>query len=366
MKIAIAVPDITFKGGAEQVARNIGVALRPVADVIILSAFSSKATSKTEVEETEEGLKVCHLGLQRPRSALDKIAMRLRLSSHVRRALPDVDIIIGNNFYRYWALPPLFGRPICVEVQHLRYEEERPSYLRLLLRDSLYRWLNRVVVLTERDRDMFESHRVTNTRVLPNAVDIPAQDFAAVQRPKAVIAVGRLTEQKNFGALIETWANVSPKMPNWSLIIYGEGEQRDMLERLVDEKGLRASVTIAGHLSDRGEIYTSGSIFCSVSRYEGFHLALFEAASYGLPLVSYDCTSGPREIFNLGDVGRLVPVDDRLGLAQALVELANDRATRDQCGREARRLVEAFSFEKFNARWRQFATSLLTTRRKAS
>ncbi|KND60415.1 hypothetical protein BVER_03869c [Candidatus Burkholderia verschuerenii] len=211
MNVAIAVPDIRFRGGAEQVARDIGVALRLLGEVVIVSAFSNR----TESGQTPEGLTICHLGLERPKSALDKIAMRLRLSSHVRRAVPDADIIIGNNFYRYWALPPLMrSRALCIEVQHLCYEEERPSYLRLLLRNLLYRWLNGVAVLTERDREMFARHRVTNTSVLPNAVNIPAEDFSNVQRPNAIIAVGRLTAQKNFAALIEAWASVAPRLPD--------------------------------------------------------------------------------------------------------------------------------------------------------
>jgi glycosyltransferase involved in cell wall biosynthesis len=363
MKIIVAVPDITFNGGAEQVARDIGTALLAVGDVVIVSAFSHPAErvpSKAGNRWKEGGIGVVHLGLSRPRSVLGKIFTRLTLMRSLRRAVPDADIVVGNNFFRYFALP-LSRQVVCVEVQHLCYEEERPRPFHLMLRNLLYRWLDNVVVLTERDRSVFASHRVTNTSVLYNAVHLPPTVSDAALRPKVVIAVGRLTAQKNFSTLIEVWATIAHRLADWSLVIYGEGEERNMLQALIEEKGLAGRVSLAGYRHDKREIYESGAMLCSVSRYEGFGLSLYEAAAHGLPVVAFDCPSGPRELLSMGDIGRLVPLDDRRRLGEALIEMAEDGALREQCARNARQVARAFSFEAFAFRWRQHVERLTHT-----
>ncbi len=355
MKIIVAVPDITFNGGAEQVARDICAALLAMGDVVIVSAFShssQRVASNGGDRGKDASLNVVHLGLRRPGSPLGKVLTRLTLMRSLRRAVPDADIVVGNNFFRYFALP-LSRRMVCVEVQHLCYEEERPRPFHLMLRNLLYRWLDNIVVLTERDRSMFASHRVTNTSVLYNSVHLPKTVSESSARPKVVVAVGRLTAQKNFAALIEVWASVAPRLAGWSLVIYGEGEERDMLQAMIDAKGLAGRVSLAGFRGDKREIYESGSLLCSVSRYEGFPLSLCEAAAHGLPIVAFDCPSGPRELLSMGEIGRLVALDDRTGLGQALIEMAEDGALREKCASNARLVARAFSFDAFAYRWRQ-------------
>jgi glycosyltransferase involved in cell wall biosynthesis len=365
MKIIVAVPDITFNGGAEQVARDIGAALLELGEVVIVSAFShARDRGASDTYECRSGgrVAVAHLGMGRPRNALDKIMLRLTLMSKVMRAVPDADIVIGNNFFRYFALRPLSMRPVCVEVQHLCYEEERPRRVQLSMRNALYKRLHNVVVLTERDRALFARHGVKNTSVLYNAVHLPQAVGDPIARPKVVVAVGRLTPQKNFAALIEVWADVATRLADWSLVIYGEGEQRDMLQALIEAKGLTRRVTLAGFRGDKREIYESGSLLCSVSRYEGFPLSLCEAAAYGLPVVAFDCPSGPRELLSMGDLGRLVTLDDKAGLARALVELAEDEALRLRCSRNARLAARVFAFDAFAFRWRQHVERLVRER----
>jgi glycosyltransferase involved in cell wall biosynthesis len=355
MKIIVAVPDITFHGGAEQVAQDIGAALLGMGDVVIVSAFShaSKQGASNALDRRKEGLlDVVHLGLRRPRSVLGKVFTRLTLMRSLRRAIPDADIVIGNNFFRYFALP-LSRRVICVEVQHLCYEEERPRPLHLMLRNALYRWLDNIVVLTERDRMEFARHGVKNTSVLYNAVHVPGTVRDATARSKVVVAVGRLTAQKNFATLIEVWATVAHRLRNWSLVIYGEGEERDSLQALIDDKRLAGCVSLAGFHEDKHAIYESGALLCSVSRYEGFGLSLYEAAAHGLPVVAFDCPTGPRELLSMGELGRLVPLDDRAGLRDALIEMAEDGELRERCARNARQVARAFSFDAFAERWRQ-------------
>ncbi|CAE6728642.1 UDP-N-acetylglucosamine--peptide N-acetylglucosaminyltransferase GtfA subunit [Paraburkholderia nemoris] len=352
MKIVIAVPDIGFKGGAEQVALDTATALSKFHDVTILSLFSSGHDSRLM-----NGVDVVHLNIYRPISILEKIRTRLRISNFIRHELNDVDVLIGNNFFRYWAFPPFVGGSICVEVQHLRYEEDRHHWLRMFLRNWLYRWLDGVVVLTERDRALFIKNNVADVSVIYNMVPF-SEKINNRMRPKIVVAVGRLSAQKNFGELIEAWVGVREKLNDWNLVIYGEGEQRPFLEALILEKGLRECVFIPGYRENKSAMYASGSIFCSVSKYEGFSLAACEAAAHGTPIVSFDYSSGPAELYAMGAVAKLVPSGDRRLLAMALCELAENDELRQQCGERAQSAAQVFSAEAFAKRWLQYVERL--------
>lgn len=357
MKIIVAVPDIGFKGGAEQVALDIATALSGCHDVAVLSLFSSEHDLRLT-----KGVDVVHLNLRRPVSVFEKIRTRLNISDFIRHELKDIDALIGNNFFRYWALPPLVGGPICIEVQHLRYEEDRHKSLRMFLRNWLYRWLDGIVVLTERDRELFIRNNVDNVSVIYNMVSCSEKIFNQ-SRPKVVIAVGRLSAQKNFGELVETWVSVRDKLKDWSLIIYGEGEQRPLLETLILEKGLRECVFLPGYRENKSEIYSSGSIFCSVSKYEGFSLAVCEAAAHGTPIVSFDYSSGPAELYAMGAVAKLVPSGDRRQLAMALCELAENDELRQRCGERAQSAAHVFSTEAFAKRWLHYVERLGTSKK---
>ncbi|NML96700.1 glycosyltransferase family 4 protein [Paraburkholderia sp. RP-4-7] len=352
MKIVIGIPDIGFKGGAEQVALDIATALSKCHDVTVLSLFSSGHDLRLI-----NGVDVVHLNLYRPVSVFEKIRTRLGISNFIRHELKGVDILIGNNFFRYWALPPLVDGPICVEVQHLRYEEDRHKSLRMFLRNWLYRWLDGVVVLTERDRALFIRNNVTDVSVIYNMVPF-YEKVIYRSRPKIVIAVGRLSAQKNFSELIEAWVGVREKLKDWSLIIYGEGEQRPLLEALILQKGLRECVFLPGYRENKSGMYASGAIFCSVSKYEGFSLAACEAAAHGTPIVSFDYSSGPAELYAMGAVAKLVPSGDRRLLAIALCELAENDELRQQCGERAQSAAQVFSAEAFAKRWLQYVEQL--------
>ncbi|CAB3646028.1 UDP-N-acetylglucosamine--peptide N-acetylglucosaminyltransferase GtfA subunit [Paraburkholderia sediminicola] len=352
MRIVIAVPDIGFKGGAEQVALDTATALAKFHDVTILSLFSSGHDSRFV-----NGVDVVHLNIYRPISILEKIRTRLRISNFIRHELKDIDVLIGNNFFRYWAFPSFVGGPICVEVQHLRYEEDRHHWLRMFLRNWLYRWLDGVVVLTERDRALFIKNNVADVSVIYNMVPFSEKSIDRV-RPKIVVAVGRLSAQKNFGELIEAWVGVREKLSDWNLVIYGEGEQRPFLEALILEKGLRECVFLPGYRENKSGMYASGSIFCSVSKYEGFSLAACEAAAHGTPIVSFDYSSGPAELYAMGAVAKLVPSGDRRLLATALCELAENDELRQKCGERAQSAAQIFSAEAFAKRWLQYVERL--------
>ena len=132
-----------------------------------------------------------------------------------------------------------------------------------------------------------------------------------------ILATGRLTDQKKFSTLIEAFAILRAQR-ECRLAILGEGELRASLEALVAERGLAPDVLLPGFVANPFAWMRQASLFVLSSAWEGLPTVLIEAMACGVPVVTTDCPSGPREILEDGRWGRLVPVGDASALAIAI------------------------------------------------
>jgi glycosyltransferase involved in cell wall biosynthesis len=142
--------------------------------------------------------------------------------------------------------------------------------------------------------------------------------------PPVILAAGRLTAQKDFSTLMRAFALVRQGHAA-RLLILGEGEERRALEALAEQLGLEKDTSLAGFVANPYPYMTRASIFVLSSCWEGLPGVLIEALYCGLPLVSTDCPSGPREILADGRYGRLIPVGDAKALARAIHMTLRDR-----------------------------------------
>jgi glycosyltransferase involved in cell wall biosynthesis len=136
-------------------------------------------------------------------------------------------------------------------------------------------------------------------------------------QPPVVLAVGRLTKQKDFPTLIRAIAQVR-KTRQVRLIILGEGPDRNVLEALVNGLGLEDDILMPGFVDNPYAFMSRASVFVLSSLWEGLPTVLIEALYCGRPIISTDCPSGPREILANGRYGRLIPLADIKALAQAI------------------------------------------------
>jgi len=152
--------------------------------------------------------------------------------------------------------------------------------------------------------------------------------------PPVVLGVGRLVSQKQFTDLISAFALLCETLDS-RLIILGEGPLRSNLERQVRRLGLEAKVSLPGFVDNPYSFMSRAALFVLSSEYEGLPNALIQAMACGAPIVSTDCPSGPSEILEDGKWGRLVPVGDIRGLANAMAETLNERMHPDVSSRAA-------------------------------
>ncbi len=140
----------------------------------------------------------------------------------------------------------------------------------------------------------------------------------ALGEPPVVLSVGRLTEAKDYPTLIQAFALVRKECPA-RLMILGEGEDRPKLEILVRKLGLEEDVALPGFVENPYKYMKRAAVFVLSSKWEGLPTVLIEALALGTPVVSTDCPSGPVEILQDGEFGKLISVGDVKGLARAIL-----------------------------------------------
>ncbi len=223
---------------------------------------------------------------------------------------PDVCVSLCGPEVRI--LPAVAGGRPCVAEYHFSHDKFYRKYGGIFLYP--YAWLRThileravseydcMVTLTEHDLPIWKRHCRRVERIF-NPVTTPPGQVSRLAE-KRMIAVGRLEDQKNFKDLVSAWSIVAERCPDWRLEIFGEGKLEHALRSQIARLGLTGSVILRGVVKDIASEYSNSSALLMTSLHEGFPLALVEASSFGLPLISYDCPTGPSEIIvDAGDGG---------------------------------------------------------------
>ena len=224
--------------------------------------------------------------------------------------------------------------------------------------DFLVRRFDKFVVLTHEDRNYWG--KLPNIEVIPNAAKNMSGHFSDVSAHR-VIAVGRLDYQKGFDRLIQAWSLVQAdgRFADWQLDIFGQGEWKDMLQQMIDSRGLEGTVHINRPTNSIGDEYAKSSLIVMTSNYEGFGMVLVEAMACGVPAVSFDCKCGPRDIIRHGENGLLVKDGDIRGLAEAMMKVMGDDAYRKRLSGAALNVVSTYSEEAVMGQWTRLFASLV-------
>jgi len=184
----------------------------------------------------------------------------------------------------------------------------------------------RITCSTEAANDLAKLGRIRRDRieVITNPIEPPERIAATPEVERMwgdasprLVTVGSLKDQKNHALLLRAFAELGD-LPNARLMIVGEGVLRPRLEAQAEQLGIAGRVLFPGFFLDPWPFLASADMFVLSSDYEGFPLVLAEAMYAGLRVVSTDCISGPAELTDNGQYGRLVPCGDPLALAEAI------------------------------------------------
>lgn len=223
--------------------------------------------------------------------------------------------------------------------------------------ERIVRRFDKFVVLTNEDKGYWGG--LPNIEVIPNAAIHVSKNYSEVKN-KRVIAVGRLDYQKGFDRLIQAWKLVqhTGRFSDWKLDIFGQGEWREMLQQMIDKQGLQNTVKINPPTNAILNEYVHSSLLVMSSNYEGFGMVLVEAMSCGVPVISFDCKCGPKDIIQPGINGLLVPNGDIQALAYAMMVMMSDEAYRKMLSLNARKVVDTYSEQAVMSQWIRLFTSI--------
>ncbi len=228
------------------------------------------------------------------------------------------------------------------------------------LRDRTYSRAKAVVVQTEAVRQLVAPVAGNAlVEVIPNCV-WPANEGCSSGRLELatdrhwLATVGRFDEQKGFDLLLDAFALIANRHPDWNLVVVGDGPQRGELESQIAAHQLTGRVILAGWIENPWPALSElADAYALPSRCEGFPNALLEAMAAGLCPVAFDCQSGPAEIIRDGENGLLVPNGDVTALAESLSRILGDDVLRSRLASEARKVRERFSVERYFEQWNE-------------
>lgn len=359
MKILVLVDDLHGAGGLERSLAYKVAAWAQAGHQLVVITLADRGP---DFYALSKGTQRECLGIAYRRDvslhSLGNLRQAARHFLGLRRALrkhrPDVVIHSGFGF-DFFFLPLLASRRVFLvkENHSSRFSPiDAPQSFGARIKKRLRFWME-----TRYDAAVFLSHEEAGLSGLKNCVVIPngmpEARHPLAGRKKQVIAAGRVCSVKGFDRLVQAWALAGPRLDGWQLLIFGDGEQGDIdsLRGLVAEHSLAHSVQLLPATPDILGHIAESSLFAMTSRSECFPMVLLEAMQLGVPVVAFDCPTGPRNIVIDGKTGSLVQDGDLAAFAETLVTLAMDSEAAARMGQNARLESSRYAMSRVAAQW---------------
>lgn len=359
MKVSIFVNSLSG-GGAERVACNLaGFLVGRGHKVDLLTVSNSGAAYGLDPG-------VNHVALEKGRrirfAPLRRIGKLLRLREYIKKTDTDAYLVMLLPTIRsllYFKKLIRVSVIIAERCDPASYPAPEQKFLVPCAQKA-----DAVVFQTADAQAWYGKAAEGKSRVIPNAINPEfIKEPYTGERRKVIVAIGRLTDQKNFSLLLHAFAAVADKFPDYSLAIFGNGPSLAAHKALAESLGIGERTKFPGFVTDIGEKILDASLFVLSSDYEGMPNALMEAMALGLPCISTDCPAGgPRYLIQDGENGLLVPVGDRDALAAAMEKVLSDKELAQRLGGNARDICGRLSAEKIYGQWEEFIRHMVKTR----
>jgi len=372
MKIVFIIDQVYLHGGIERVLsiKANYLAMNENNDVHIITTEQKDKESCYFFEDTIAFYDL-NVNYNRRKSYFHPVNLKKvpghikRLKSKIKKINPEVVVVCSHSTDTYFI--PFINKKIP-KVKEFHYSKsielvhrENPRNLQkkyfLKFADFVERKYDKLVVLNKDEVGYYKSN---NTTVIPNPLTFYPKTISALSN-KVVIAAGRIAQVKGYDLLIDIWSIFFQKNKDWQLHIYGEGEPDyvQMLKNKIKGYGLQEVVVLKGSTDKIQEKMLASSIFAMSSHNECFPLVLLEAQACGLPIVSFDCPNGPRNIIN-EENGILIPIYNNAVFADQLQILIDDDERLKEMGKKARENAAKYKLDEVMNLWEKMFTEIKT------
>ena len=361
--VCLTITNFANRGGEERMCATLANALAKEGYHVIIVSTDKPSSQQVQFAVSPE-IKCYFLKSNRVEGKLSRMALtknlwlqkyKMILKRHKIQVVIDVDV--HNTL--------VTSKVVCkedvriVSWHHFNYDRFLAWSTRQALHDCFCNKVNKLVVLTKSDQQSFVEREGIDASLVsqiynPSPVEVDAE---CTHTAKKVLAIGRLQEQKGFDMLLQSWARVEQAKADWTLEIVGDGFQKEELEGIISKLGLR-HVVISPFTSEIKKKYQEASIYVLSSRYEGFALVLLEAMAMSLPIVSFDCHTGPSELIENGRNGFIVPPLDTDALADKLIQLINDGELRQSMSHRSYEMSAQYRMKNILPQWIQLLESI--------
>lgn len=347
-KIAYIVCNISKVGGTERAVINIANTLSdyPEYEVTIISMYSGKQDQAGMW--LSEDVKILHLGLSNSKQQLLFSYVRfLKLMRSIDKK-DEFDVVIGTTHAMNSLLSICVNRSKVVACEHTIYEA--CPFLSRVIRRIAYSRMDAVVLLTNSEAEKYSFVSPQKKYVIPNALSFEIEIPSTLDN-KIIVAAGRLSPVKRYDLLIDLASDIKVHLPDWEIRIYGDGECKQELQHRINEYGLESYVSLMGNTNKIADILIDSSIMVMTSRYEGLPMILIEGQACGLPIVSFDCPVGPRNIIDHNHNGYLISEGNNREFVEKVVALAQNMKLRKTFGENAYKASKKYDSKEVASQW---------------
>lgn len=285
----------------------------------------------------------------------------LKLRNIWKEEQPDIIVsFIGKN--NFMAILTSLGLriPVAVSVRGEPAEEYYNTSMRILAK-TLMGAASGIILQTPDAKEFFPKRIQAKAVILPNPINpVFIENDSKKEREKILVSVGRIDRNKNQKLIIDAFLNIAEKIPDYHLVLYGEGEERKNLIDYIEGSRYYDRISLPGEITDVKERIKKAKVFILSSNSEGMPNALMEALALGIPCISTDCPcGGPRMLLEGKENGILVPVGEVEAMSQAIKKILQNEELWEKYSKNARNIVEELHPDRVNKQWEKYLESLI-------
>ena len=358
-RIALFISSLQ-KGGSERVMVNLAEYLHKNRyEVVLVTQYKNEVEYEISPEIRRVFSEPEEHELQGGR--IHNFVVRFQKLRSIWKAYkPDVILsFLGKNNLMAIATSAFLPARVAVSVRGEPTMEYEGKLMQFLAK-WVFLFADGIVLQTKQACEFFPKMVRKKAVILPNPINpLFLKKRYTGEKEDVIVAAGRLDENKNHAMLIHAFAKIAAEYPNTKLVIYGEGESREKLEALVEEKQLADRISMPGSVTDIADRICKARIFTLTSNTEGMPNSIMEAMALVIPVISTDCPcGGPATLIEDGVNGLLVPVGDAFALSDAFRKILSDVEFAEKLGENAYNITKELNPDKVNSEWKKYLTHI--------